>query len=101
MLSGQPGRRQGKDAKITSVMAPRPDPAEFDRPLTTEDLAKRRHNLSMLSERSVRHAYRLAWERCKMQADGLPRASSAVPELVTAWKLLWSWRRHRRDDALR
>jgi hypothetical protein len=79
---------------IASAMAQRPDPAEFDRPLTKEDLAKRRRDLSMLSEHSVRDAYRLAWERCKMQADGLPRAS-AVQELVTVWKLLWSWRRRR------
>jgi hypothetical protein len=29
-----------------------------------------------------------------MQGDGLPRAS-AVQELVTAWKVLWSWTRRR------
>jgi hypothetical protein len=66
----------------------RHDPAELDRPLTKEDLAKRRRALSMLSEHSVRDAYRLAWEQCKMQGGSLPRAS-AVQELVTAWKLLW------------
>ena len=75
-------------------MAQPPDPAELDKPLTKEDLTKRRRALSMLSEHSVRDAYRLAWERCKMQGDGLPRAS-AVQELVTAWKQLWEWKRRR------
>jgi hypothetical protein len=66
--------------------------AESDTPLTREDLAKRRRNLAMLSEHSVRDAYREAWERCKMNGDSLPRAS-AVQELVTVWKQLWEWRR--------
>jgi hypothetical protein len=39
----------------------------------------------MFSEHSVRDAYRLGWEQCKMRGDDLPRAS-AVQELVTAWK---------------
>jgi hypothetical protein len=30
---------------------------------------------------------RQAWERCKMNGDGLPRAS-AIQELVTVWKQL-------------
>jgi hypothetical protein len=59
-----------------------------------EDLAKRRRDLSMLSEHHVRDAYREAYERCRMDGDGLPRAS-AIQELVTTWKLLWSWRRRR------
>jgi hypothetical protein len=75
-------------------MARRPDPAEFDTPLSKDDLAKRRRDLSMLSEHHVRDAYRDAYERCRMDRDGLPRAS-AIQELVTAWKLLWSWRRRR------
>jgi hypothetical protein len=70
-------------------MAWRPDPTQFDKPLTKEDLADWRRALSMLSEHSVRDAYRLAWERCKMQGDGLP-PPSAVQELVTAWKLPWA-----------
>ena len=41
----------------------------------------------MLSEYSVRDAYRLAWERCKMQGDSLPRAA-AIQELVAVWKQL-------------
>jgi hypothetical protein len=53
-------------------MPRRPDSAEFDTPLTKEDLDKRRRDLSM--------AFR----------------ARAIQELVTVWKLLWSWRRRRR-----
>ena len=73
-------------------MAYRPDPAEQERPLTREEIAERRRKLSMLSEYSVRDAYRQAYERCKMNGDSLPRAS-AIQELVTVWKQLWDWRR--------
>jgi hypothetical protein len=38
-------------------MPRRPDSAEFDTPLTKEDLSKRRRDLSMLSEQHVRDAY--------------------------------------------
>ena len=74
-------------------MARRPDPAGFDIPLTREDLAKWRHDLS-ISEQHVRDAYREANERCRMDGDGLARAS-AIQELVTVWKLLWAWRQRR------
>jgi len=37
-------------------------------------------------------AYRQAYKACRMEGDLLPRAN-AVQELVTAWKLLWSWRK--------
>ena len=73
-------------------MAYRLDPAEADRPLTKEEIAEHRRKLSMLSEYSVRDAYREAWERCKMNGDSLPRAT-AIQELVTVWKQLWEWRR--------
>jgi hypothetical protein len=46
----------------------------------------------MLSEYTVRDAYREAWERCKMNSDSVPRAP-AIQELVTVWKQLWKWRR--------
>ncbi|HEY6341570.1 MAG TPA: hypothetical protein VIY49_08770 [Bryobacteraceae bacterium] len=75
-------------------MARRPDSAEFDTPLTKEDLAKRRRDLAMLSEPHVRDAYQEAYERCRMKSDALPGAS-AIQELVTVWKLLWSWGRRR------
>ena len=73
-------------------MARRPDPAEFDRPLSRAELAERQRRLSMLSPHHVADAYRQAHEACRMEGDRLPSAS-AVQEMVTAWKLLWVWRR--------
>ena len=85
-------RTQDEDARIVSVMAYRPDPAELHRPLTKDDLARRRRALAMLSVHSDRDTYREAYERCKMNGDSLPRAS-AIQELVTVWKQLWESRR--------
>jgi hypothetical protein len=73
-------------------MARRPDPVEYDRPLTEPELKDRTHQLSMLSPHHVADAYRRAYEACRMDGERLPRASS-VQELVAAWKLLWKWRR--------
>lgn len=67
---------------------------ESNRPVIKEELAERRRKLLMLSEYSVLNAYREAHERCKMEGDALPRAS-AVQELVTAWRVLSSWRRRK------
>jgi hypothetical protein len=75
-----------------SVMARRPDPAEFDRPLNRAELAELQRRLSMLSPHQVADAYRKAHEACRMDGDRVPRAS-AVQELVSAWKLFWQWRR--------
>jgi hypothetical protein len=49
------------------AMSKRPDPAEFDTPLTKEDLAKRRRDLAMLSEHRVRDAYQEAYDRCRLE----------------------------------
>jgi hypothetical protein len=68
-------------------MARRPDPVEFDRPLTEAELKERVRQLSMLSIHHVADAYRRAYEACRMEGDRLPRAS-AVQELVAAWKVL-------------
>jgi hypothetical protein len=76
-------------------MARRPDPAEFDQPLTEAELHERRRKLSMLSPQHVAESYKQAYEACRMDGDRLPRAS-AIQELVAAWKLLWMWRRRRR-----
>jgi hypothetical protein len=40
----------------------------------------------------VADAYKRAHEACRMDGDRLPGAS-AVQELVTAWKVMWQWRR--------
>ena len=73
-------------------MARRPAPEEFDRPLTPHELNERQRRLSMLSPHHVADAYRKAHDAARMDVDLVPRAS-AVQELVTAWKLLWKWRR--------
>jgi hypothetical protein len=78
-------------------MARRPSPEEFDRPLTPRELEDCQQRLSMLSPYHVTNAYRQAYEACRMDGDRLPKAS-AVQELVTAWKLLWKWRRRRPVD---
>jgi hypothetical protein len=72
-------------------MARRPDPAEFDCPLTEAELKERVRRLSLLSPHRVAESYRQAHEACRMDGDRLPRAS-AVQELVAAWKLLRKWR---------
>jgi hypothetical protein len=73
-------------------MARRPDPADFERPLSPEQLAEKRRRLSLLSPQHVADVYKKAHEDCKMIGDRPPRAA-AVQELVTAWRLLWKWRR--------
>jgi hypothetical protein len=58
-------------------MARRPDPTEFDRPLTPEGLKERQRRLAMLSPHHVADAYRRAHEACRMEGDNLPRAQEA------------------------
>ena len=72
-------------------MARRPDPAEFDRPLTEAELKERVRRLSVLPPHHVTDAYRRAYEACRMEGDRLPQAS-AVQELVAMWKVLRKWR---------
>ena len=45
----------------------------------------------MLSPTHVRDSYRKAWEQCKLEGD-TPNVQ-AIQELVTAFRLLWKWRR--------
>jgi hypothetical protein len=90
----QPGDEQKANYAILLGMFRRPDPAEFDRPLNREELKEQRRRLSLLSPHHVAEEYRKVYETCKMEGDRLPRASS-VQGLVTAWKLLWSWREQR------
>lgn len=75
-------------------MAYRPDPSQFDVPLTETQLKERRQQLSRLSPNHVLDAYRRAYEECRMEGDLLPRAA-AVQEMVITWKLLRLWKRRR------
>lgn len=79
-----------------SRMARRPDPAEFDEATTAAELEEHRRKLSLLSPQHVADTYRRAHEACRMDGDQVPRAS-AIQELVTAWKLMWGWRRRGRS----
>ncbi len=77
-------------------MARRPDPAEFDKPLSRDQLAQLTRRLAVLSPLHVQRAYRDAYVRCAMNGDLLPPAA-AVQEMVCAWKLLRQWKiRNRR-----
>ena len=75
-------------------MAYRRDPSEFDRPLTPDQLRELHRRMSMLSPYHVAQAYREAPEACRMDGELLPR-STALQELVTAWKILRRWKRRR------
>jgi hypothetical protein len=77
-------------------MARRPDPAEFDKPLSRDQLAQLPRRLAVLSPYDVAKAYRDAHVRCAMGGDLLPPAA-AVQEMVCAWKLMRAWKlRNRR-----
>ena len=75
-------------------MAYRPDASEFDKPLSANELKELHRRLSLLSPHHVLEAYRRAHKQCQMDSDVLPRAA-VLQELVTAWKLLRSWKRQR------
>jgi hypothetical protein len=72
-------------------MARRPDLAEFDKPLSREQLAQLTRRLAVLSPHDVQRAYCDAYVRCAMNGDLLPPAA-AMQELVTAWKLMRQWK---------
>ena len=73
---------------LRSRLTPRPDPSEFDKPLTTDELADLARRLSLLSPYDVQQAYRRAHQKCCMQGELLPRAA-AIQELVAAtWRYL-------------
>jgi hypothetical protein len=74
------------------AMARRPDPSPFDNPLTREEVLELRRHLSSMDPFRVERAYQQAYERCRLHAGVLPRAT-AVLELVTAWNVLWERKR--------
>jgi hypothetical protein len=58
--------------------------------LTREQLKQLERNLSLLSPYLVKEKYRQAADRCRFLDLPTPRV---VQELVTAWKVLWRWRK--------
>ena len=75
-------------------MAYRPDPSEFDQPLSRQQITDLRRHLAGIDPFRVVRAYQQAYERCRMHGDLLPKAS-AIQELVTAWKVLRDRKRQR------
>jgi hypothetical protein len=95
----RPGGEQTANLLRWFAVAYRPDPSEFDKPLSRDELQELRRRLSLPSPHQVQDAYRAAHTRCEMDGDILPRAA-ALQELVTAWKLMRNWKRRgppRRD----
>lgn len=73
-------------------MAHRPDPSQFDQPLSREDVETLRKHLAGIDPFRVQRAYQQAYEKCRLHGDVLPKAA-AIQELVTAWKVLRARRR--------
>jgi hypothetical protein len=63
---------------------------QTDEPMTPEQLHAISRRLGMLSREGLREAYREAHQRCRLDA-ATPPASSAIHELVIAWRLLRVW----------
>jgi hypothetical protein len=81
----------------SSRMARRPDPVEFDHPLTPDQLHQLSRRLGMLSSHGVMEAYRRAHLACSMPSDQPPKAAD-IQEMVTAWKLMRAWAKRRPAD---
>ncbi|HLK50560.1 MAG TPA: hypothetical protein VKT49_20610 [Bryobacteraceae bacterium] len=69
-------------------MARRSDPPPPDPPLTRQQLADLRAQLSRMSMTALYDAYFAAWTRCKMESGGKPPKARFVQELVQAWRQL-------------
>ena len=66
-------------------MGKRPD-CTPDQPMTPDELAALRLQLSRMSPMALLDAYFAAWTRCKMERDGKPPPARFIQELVQAWK---------------
>jgi len=56
---------------LPSTIRRQPDP-----PLTIEELAKRRNELSQLRESSDQKLYRETWKQCSLDGDAAPRPAA-------------------------
>jgi hypothetical protein len=71
-------------------MARRPEfPASV---MTAEELKQLKRSLAMLSPYMVRDNYQKLLEKCRLREGALP-TPRMMQELVTLWKVLWSWRK--------
>lgn len=72
-------------------MARRPDPTQFDKPLSQAEVKEMQRRMALLSPHHVLETYRRAHQQCGVTGDLLPRAA-AIQEMVIAWKVLRKWR---------
>ena len=60
--------------------------------MTAEELKQLKRSLSMLSPYTVRDDYQKLLEKCRLREGALP-TPRMMQELVTLWKVLWTWRK--------
>ena len=60
--------------------------------MTAEELKELKRSLSMLSPYMVRDNYQKLLENCRLREGALP-TPRMMQELVTLWKVLWTWRK--------
>jgi hypothetical protein len=60
--------------------------------MTTEELKQLKRSLSMLSPYSVRDNYQKLLDKCRLR-EGAPPTPRMMQELVTLWRVLWTWRK--------
>lgn len=70
----------------------RPDPSEFDPPLSRDGLKTIWNKLAGLSPYLVKQEYRRVYQQCCLDGDRIPSAST-IQEFVTIWKFLHRTRR--------
>jgi hypothetical protein len=75
-------------------MAYRPSPEDLDRPFTREELAAEKRKLASAPLSAVLDVYLKAHRDCEYRGDHTPKAKN-IQLLVTAWKLIWKWKRTR------
>jgi len=75
-------------------MAYRPSPEDLDRPFTWAELAAEQKKLASAPLSALLDVYLKAYKDCEYKGDSTPRAKN-IQLLVTAWKLIWKWKRRR------
>jgi hypothetical protein len=75
-------------------MVHRPNPTEFDKPMTPEEIHALRGTLCGLPRHEVYRKYLDAYGECRGDSDKVPSART-IQRLVTFWKFLWDKDRKR------
>jgi hypothetical protein len=69
-------------------MPHRPNPANFDLPMTREEIRALQASLVQMPRFRAFKEYLEAYAKCRPEDDILPSARS-MQKLVTVWKVLW------------